>query len=452
MAVNVARLSRWDTVRFVLWVSVPAYLWGLAAPNRFFVGMLVRRNVGEGTARFLASMREKYASSYLRIWFPFRRTLFVMDSRGIDAVLASKDNAADPELKKHVLSQFVPESLVVSSGADWLDRRPFNESALQFGEPVHRHAEAFAAVVAAEVDRIADARELGWTDFQMLAERISHQVLFGQGQVDPEMTSEMARTVKRSNWYFLPRDQPSFSGFYKRLEAHSSRYGCPASTAPASATCLLADSAALVESGKSSSVTSVPTQIGFWFFVLKDALEINVSRTLALVAAHAGAYDRAQREVDAMRSPRAEAIDGLKFLEACLLEELRLWTPVPILLRRTVNAFSLLGEVPVDEGEQILIHAGFYHRDPECFGESVDQFCPARAMLDTWPPLYVFSGGRQACAGQFLVRFILKATLASLLSRFRFELLGPGINTGKVPHAYDHFKIRFRVSPTSDNR
>jgi cytochrome P450 len=453
MAIDVEKLSRWDSVRFFFLVSTPASLWGLAAPNRFFVSLLVRWNVGERTARFLAALRQKYRSGYLRLWFPFPwfPTLLVMEPRGMDAVLASRDNAADPELKKHTLSQFVPDALVVSSGDPWRDRRTFNESVLQFGHPMHRHADAFVDLIGAETQRLVDGHgtELRWADFQALAERISHQVLLGQGHIDPQMTAELAKVVKRSNWYILPREEAAFSAFYNRVDAHSSEFSCPAKGPPVSRRCLLADSAAMVEGGGSTPVTSVPTQIGFWFFVLKDALEINVARTLALIAAHPESYDRVQREIAAMRSPQAQAINGLNYLEACIREQLRLWTPVPILLRRAVNAFSLLGEVPVAAGEQILIHAGFYHRDPAFFGESVNTFSPAQAMLDTWPPLYSFSAGHQSCAGQFLARFLLKATLASLLARFRFELQGPRVETSKVQHSYDHFKIRMGISPVS---
>jgi cytochrome P450 len=122
---------------------------------------------------------------------------------------------------------------------------------------------------------------------------------------------------------------------------------------------------------------------------------------------------------------------------------------VPILLRRAVSAFLLPGEVTLDPGQQILFHAGFYHRDVDFFGEAANKFSPKLEAHDALPRVYIFSSGRQSCAGQFLARFILKATLASLLARFRFEHLGPRVETGNVQYSYDHFKIRFRVSPVT---
>jgi cytochrome P450 len=450
VASAVGKLSCWDTLRFLWWVSAPAYCWGLAAPNRLAVRLLVRWHVGESTVRFLTALRREYRSSYLRLWFPFGATLVVMHPQGMDAVLASSDNVADPKLKKRTLSQFVPDALVVSSGAEWRVRRDFNEGVLQFGHALHRHADAFLQIIAATVARFADEHgpELRWTDFEALAEQISHQVLLGQGQVDPAMTSQLARVVKRSNVYVLPRDSAAFAAFYALLDAHLAQHGTAAKSEDTSRRCLMADSAEAAERASAAPPTSVPSQIGFWFYVIKDALEINVSRTLALIAAHHDVYEEVQREIAAvpMATLAAQAIDGLHFLESCIGEQLRLWTPVPILLRRTVNAFSLPGDIAVDAGEQILIHAGFYHRDVDFFGEAADKFSPRRRADDTLPRVYSFSAGRQSCAGQFVARFLLKATLALLLARFRFELIDPGIDAASVPYQYDHFKLRFRIS------
>ena len=63
--------------------------------------------------------------------------------------------------------------------------------------------------------------------------------------------------------------------------------------------------------------------------------------------------------------------------------------------------------------QQILIHTGSYHRDRRFFGEAADSFSPDSTV--GFPPVYFFSRHRQSCAGQFLVRFLLKAVLVSLL-------------------------------------
>jgi hypothetical protein len=251
--------------------------------------------------------------------------------------------------------------------------------------------------------------------------------------------------VRRSNWYCLPRAAAPFAAFYRLLEAHLARHGERAARGAPPQACLMADTAALVAGGRCTATTSVATQIGFWCFVIKDALEINVPRTLALIAAHPDVYRRVQADVDAAPPVDAKSAAGQAYLEGCLREQLRLWTPVPLLLRRVVADFELPGGVALRAGEKIMIHAGFHHRDPKSFGAGADRFLPTAAPAPDAPRLYSFSGGRQSCAGQFVARFLLTATLASLVKRLRFELVGPAIATERIAHLCNHFAIRFRT-------
>ena len=441
MAIDVKEMSWWDTVRLHIFVTLPATLWGFVVPNRVFVSWLSRWDSGRHTADFFSDLRQKYQCEHLWSWFPWRRTLLVLDRQSIDAVLVSEKNAADPPLKKDALSKSIPDALTVSSGAEWRDRRCFNEEVLGFGK-LHPHRDAFNEIVFREVDQLAITRpsELRWADFQRLGERISHQVLFGTGHVEPEMTTQFARMAQRSNWPFLPRHRRSFADFYERIDAHLNRHR-QADGGSLPPHCLVHDSARLLEQRSATASTRVPSQIGFWFFVLKDAVELHVARTLALIAAHPQVQDRVRLEIRNVSAFTAQAIDGLQYLDACIAEQLRLWTPVPILLRRAVESFSLRGQIPIESGQQILIHTGSYHRDPRVYGEIAHLFAPGSTAHT---PSYFFSGHRQSCAGESLARFLLKAALAGMLAKFRFELIAPSMATGHVPYLYDHFKIRLR--------
>jgi cytochrome P450 len=453
MSIDVRKISLWDTLRLLLFVAAPAALWGLVAPNRFFVSRLSRWNTGQWTMRFLRELREKYRCDHLWTWFPFKRTLLVLDPKSMDAVLRSRENAADPCLKKWAVSGFAPDALVISSGDEWSDRRYFNESVLDFREP-HRHREAFKEVAFREVAQLT-AEPFGalrWADFETLGQRISHQVLLGSGQINPEMTKQLARLVRRSNWAVLPRRRRYFSAFYEQIEGYLARHrafyrgshGQQANDKSLPTGCLMHESAKLLEEGRTTSSTQVPRQIGFWFFVLKDILELHAARTLALIAAHPEVQGRVREEIRKAPTLTAQDIHGLRYLDACLGEQLRLWTPIPILLRRAARPFSLLGEIPIKAEQQILMHAGFYHRDSRVFGEVADKFSPD-SVTGAFPAIYPFSADRQSCVGEFLARFLLKATLASLLAVFRFELVAPRITPGQIPYLYDHFKIELRA-------
>lgn len=430
-------LSWWDTLRVQLYLSIPAFLLGIVVPNRVFVRLATRSGAGRSAMRFLRALSDKYACDHLWTWFPVRRTLIVFEPATIERVLASRGNAPDPVLKKRAISRFAPGALVISNRDEARARRPFNTAALDLGR-LHRHADTFAAIASAEVHRLTDERtgHLRWADFQWLGERISHQIILGSGCVRPALTTRLRRMLRLSN--LLLRDVMSYSAFYETIDRMLT-----SEETLLSRDCLMHAAARSIGDGEGSDTKRVASQVAFWFFVLKDAIELHVARTLALLAAHPDIQARVRDEVRAAGPLTAVAIDGLRYLEACIGEQLRLWTPVPVLLRRAEQPFELDG-IAVDVEQQILIHAGFYHRDRRVFGDLADTFWPDPDAAAS-PARYVFSAHERDCAGRSLVTFVLKAILASFLARRRFELGRPVIQPGRIPYLYDHFGIELRT-------
>ena len=115
-----------------------------------------------------------------------------------------------------------------------------------------------------------------------------------------------------------------------------------------------------------------------------------------------------------------------------------------MLLRRAEKPFLLRTGISIEAEQQILIHAGVYHRDPRVFGDLADTFSPElRAARDSRRSIPSAIDGR-GCAGKSLVMFVLKATLAPLLGASRFELVGPAIQPGRIAYLYDHFGIELK--------
>ena len=446
--VTAKTLSLWDTLRFHARITFPGALWGLVAPNPALVPWLAKWNLGRFAPRLMGGLFFKYDGANLWMRFPlFRRTLLILDHRTRDEILRSPANFADPQIKKCPLGQFIPDALVISSEDAWKARRAFNERVLCTGRR-HAHAEAFRKVAFAAVDEAMETAGAEWTwpRFQRLALRSAHQILLGAGKIEPEMAENMARMLQRANLLLPARH--GFIRFYLRLMRHLSRHrlrgadrAMPLDPQPTGAS-LIDGAAKALDDGSADLFTNVPTQMGFWFFVLKEAAELHVARTLALIAAHPDVQERVRAEVlGAPTLESAEAIENLTYLDACITEQLRLWTPVPILLRRAHQPFDLEGGVHVAQGEQLLMHVGSYHRDPRVFNDA-DRFAPGRVA--TRPPIFVFSGGRQSCAGQNLVLFVLKSMLARLLLGSTFELVGPSIDPDRIPYHFNHLGIRLK--------
>lgn len=439
-------MSWWDAVRFHLLVTLPAALLGFVAPNRFVLAWFARWDLARLAARLVAGLQRKYGCGHLWLWFPFTRTLLVLDRDSIDAVLNSRDNAADPRLKKAALSRFVPDALVISSGDAWTERRRFNEQVLGFARPL-ADAETFEHIAfGAVAQSMSDGGcRLRWPDFQRLALRISHEAILGTGQVRPDLAAQLARMAAAGN--LLLRRPRDFAGFYGAIERLLQGHRLPPDGANRDAVpeaCLLQRAARLEHEGRTTPSTCVPSQVGFWFFVLKDALELHVARTLALIAIHADIHDRVRREVTQSPATGEAAIADMPLLDACIREQLRLWTPVPLLLRRATMDFALRDSIAIKAEQQLLMLAGAYHRDAQVFGAAADRFAP-HVHRGGSPPVYVFSAGHQSCAGQFVAMFLLKATLAALFRRFRFELVRPSLRPDRIPYSFDHFGIELRA-------
>lgn len=432
-------ISWWDSLRLQFYVAVPVMLWGLVAPRRPGVWLTVRLDWGRRTRSFVAALRERYGCEYLWGCFAFRRTLLVLDPPGIDALLASRANQADPWLKRRALSRFVPDGVIVSNGESWRQRRAFNEAVLSLGWP-HPLREQFARIATAEAEALlAGGRDcLVWADFQRLAERVAHQVLLGPGCVAPQASAQLARLTGCAN--VLLRHRPSFHAWQVWLMGELTRRRGSAGAAQ----CPVGDAAQRMPAdGSAQADLAVPSQVGFWFFVLKDAIELHVARTLALLAVHPATQARARAQARAGGTVVPGEIAQPSFLQHCLLEQMRLWTPVPLLLRRATEEFVLGEGITVPAQRQLLVHAAFHHRDARRFGERADRFMPD--AVAGGPALLVFSRKRQSCAGETLVRGVLEAVLAALLAHARFTLERPALQAGDLPLQIDHFALRLRV-------
>ena len=83
-----------------------------------------------------------------------------------------------------------------------------------------------------------------------------------------------------------------------------------------------------------------------------------------MIVADSSVADRVREEIAGgdLRDP--SFVDGLKYLEGCLQEAMRLWPTVPLLARETTEPTELAG-AEIDEGTQVMILNTFNHRDPE---------------------------------------------------------------------------------------
>jgi cytochrome P450 len=428
---EIPALSLWEDLLFNLGYVVPMAMQGTFTRSRRWVSFMSRVHPDPAAVRFVGWLRKRHQGSILALHLGPAQSLLVLDPAPIQQVLdRSPDRYADPPPKHKGMGVFQPNAVTVSRGADWRDRRRFNEAVLDTDQPVHQYAQRFLAIVR---DEVTSAPRLEcWDDFDLLFARIMRQVIFGRAaRDDAELTARLRRLMLAANRPVRLGRPSDFDPFYARIRHYLS---------VAEAGSLVA----LCRQTPATARTHVENQIPHWMFAMWETLGTNTVRALAAILAHPDTEARVRTELDAADLDDPHAIARLTYLEWCLLDAMRLWPTTPMLLREAL-ATEMLDGVTVPAGRQVIIWNSFNHRNRAVY-PFADTFTP-----DAWAegrPTALFnalSSGPQVCAGVNLLMLIGKAVLATMLSQGRYVLLEPPLDPERpMPYALNVFDLRLR--------
>lgn len=430
-------LSLPESVVFTAVQIAPNTLAGLFSQRENLVRVFESLGTEVLAARLLADLRAAHPGDALWARVLGDRTLVVFGEPLLREVLerSGGDFASDPAVKLRGMSHFQPHALTISHGENWRARRAFADAALSPGSRVHPLAPQFFSVVRREIAVLKDEAKaylLGWRQFEAALERIARQVIFGsRARDDRELTAALHAMMAEANQVHGLRKSKHFDPFYRRV-AHYVRTAEPGS----------------LVSGLSPAPEEVSalTQVTHWVFAMSGTLAANVFRTLAAISGQPALGRQVRDELRPAPPVTASDVDGLKHLEYCLYESMRLWPTTPMFGRRATAA-TTLGGVPIPAGTPLLVVNSFNHRDPASVPEP-DAFRPLRRTGVDYR-FNQFSNGRQSCPGRDLAVFLAKSILAELLADCRFvEQARPGLADGEpMPVTLNHFLLRFAMEP-----
>lgn len=125
-----------------------------------------------------------------------------------------------------------------------------------------------------------------------------------------------------------------------------------------------------------------------------------------------------------------EALEKLETLDLVINESLRLVTPLPFNIRRTVRDTELLGYF-IPAGTNVNLWPGLNHRLPELWTNpnrfDPDRFAEPRSEHKKHRYAFApFGGGAHKCIGMVFGRLEIKTVMHRLLRRYRLELPHPG--------------------------
>jgi hypothetical protein len=425
-----------EGLRFTAQVAVPNVIQGLFRRRRNAVAVATRTGADGLAVSFMAGLKRSYGNGPLWIRVAKDEALLVIGEKGIRQVLGKSPEpfAADPEPKKSGMSHFQPDALTISRNPEWEDRRRFTESVLDTGKPMHRLADAFAAISVEEAKKLP--RMLDWDTFNESVRRVTRRVILGDGAADDSELSEMLGQL-------MDKSNPPGGGsdeLYQRLgEKLQSYVGASRS----------GSLAGLFPDAPSTELTNPVGQVTHWLFALGDTLAINAMRCMALIASHDQVASRVIEELADADLSTGAGVARLRVLEASLQEAMRLWPTTPMLSRELSSDVDWDG-VKVTKGTQILIVNTFNHRDRDAHAFA-DRFAPdewlSGGAADDWSFNH-FSHGPQGCPGIALALLVGKAMLGTVLRDHDLKPLGSALAPDKpMPHMLDFFSLRFELVP-----
>lgn len=167
-----------------------------------------------------------------------------------------------------------------------------------------------------------------------------------------------------------------------------------------------------------------------FFFAGHETTSNLLTWTTFLLSLHPEWQERLREEVlkeCGMGIPDADMLAKLKLVNMVLLEALRLYCPVIMLVRKQSEDMKL-GNLMIPKETCISIPIVKIHRSKEYWGEDASEFNPMRFVNGISKAakhpnaLLAFSMGPRACIGQNFAMMEAKTVLALLLQRFSFSL------------------------------
>jgi cytochrome P450 len=338
------------------------------------------------------------------------------------------------------LAPLLGRSVFVTNGAEWLHQRRIIDPAFEGG----RLRAAFPAIWAASEAAVARMGE-GVQEVELAASHAAADLIFRTLFSIPiedrvaQAVFHAFRAYQRSApilnlaaFVPLPRWIPRLRRRATRTSAAAIRrliarltadraQAIAAGTAPDDlATRIMTSPDPLT--GQRFSTGEMVDQVAIFFLAGHETSASALAWALYLLATHPEVQDRVAGEAAALR-PEFGTVAGLRLTRDVFREALRLYPPVPMLVRETTGAELFRGR-KLGRGAQVVISPWHLHRH-ERIWERPDEFDPDRWAgegRETAREGYLpFSRGPRVCPGAGFAMLEGTLMLAHLLRAFRFE-------------------------------
>jgi cytochrome P450 len=195
------------------------------------------------------------------------------------------------------------------------------------------------------------------------------------------------------------------------------------------------------QSGKTFTTAEMVDQVAIFFLAGHETSASAMAWALYLLALHPQAQDQVAAEAASLPgAPDFSSLSRLKFTRDVFRETLRLYPPVPMMVRENTQAEEMRGR-KIAPGAQMVLSPWHLHRH-ERIWPNPDDFDPARwqteenraCMRDAYMP---FSAGPRVCTGAGFAMVEGPLLLAMLVKHWRFLRI-----EGRDPVPVAHLTVR----------
>ncbi|WP_459193972.1 cytochrome P450 [Halosimplex sp. J119] len=206
------------------------------------------------------------------------------------------------------------------------------------------------------------------------------------------------------------------------------------------------------EAGQRMSREQVRDEVMTLLLAGHETTALALTFTFYLLAQHPRVEERLLDELDEHLGgdpPTIEDVRELTYLEDVVRESMRLYPPVPGIVREA-TAPDEIGGYTIPEGATVSINQWTVHRDPTLYDDPM-AFRPGRwtdEMEGSLPSLayFPFSAGPRRCVGDRFAMLEARVVLATLLQQYHLELVSdPSLDLVATITARPRNPVQMRV-------
>lgn len=389
---------------------------------------------------------------------PFFRSYLCNDPALVRRVL--QERPGDFPKSARVTEGLLPllgRSVFVTNGEEWLRQRRIIDPAFEGG----RMRDAFPAIRAAAEAAVA-RMPLGEVEIEAEASHAAADVIF-RTLFSLPIEDRVAQAVFQA-FRGYQRSQPILNlaaflplpGWMPRLHRRATRQSAAVIRGLIDGLCQ--DRAAAIAAGRApddlaTRIMTTPDpvsgtcfetaemvdQVAIFFLAGHETSASALAWALFLLAMHPEVQDRVAEEAAGM-TDEFGAVAGLRLTRDVFREALRLYPPVPMLVRETARDEEMRGQA-VRRGAQVVISPWHLHRH-ERLWENPDGFDPGRWQTEAGKAsaqggYLPFSAGPRVCPGAGFAMLEGVVLLATLVRALRFEMV-----PGRMPVPVAHLTVR----------